>query len=175
MFRLQEVLEAQTPADATARYWVWRASGSNSAEARSLFRSKLLQGAPDVTGADAGRDTIIDSVLELQDTVPPLAGMLATYHALLSALKADLQEDDPSSWGVTLQTDYDPIGRLREALKGIDSPDLPAKTITHTYPEFAYAGEQGRLTVIHGDLDIARSHIVDRHSRVEPVAVVQLS
>ena len=77
--------------------------------------------------------------------------------------------------GVYYQTDYQPIDRLALVLKEIKATGLPSKTVSITYPDFAYVKEQGcPFTVINGDFSVVQAHIVRRHE-ITPQQIVSLA
>ncbi len=174
----ERIATSSNPAEATARYWMWRAGNAGSPEEQELLRAKVLQtdaGVRDpVIYKDIAGDFFADRVVNNHGGSSHTAGRLLVYRALLSGLTTGLGAEGAERFGVHYQTDYAPVGRMAEVLDGIDSTGLPPRTHSYTYPGFAYVTEQGEpITVIHGDFSVARAYIVEglgvAPSRVLPI------
>ena len=179
MFTLEGVISAPNSAEATARYWAWRASQAGSTDADLLLRSKVLHADPRMVDGMLADNSVqrdlVERVVLAHGRPSTEAGRLAIYHALYGDLQRGLMETPPRRDGVLYQTDYVPVGRLAVALAGVDPTGLPARTTTSTHQEFVYSAEQGRpFTVIHGDFLVAQTHLVEVH-HIEPSEIVPLT
>lgn len=171
MSAINRITGAENSAEATARYWLWRAGNAGSDEEQDLLRAKVNQTEAGVRGqvttGDVVRDAVADRIVETHGGPAHVAARLAVFRALHADIEEGLDAEGADAFGVHYQTDYMPVGRLAGVLGDQDARGLPAKTQTYAYPDFAYATEQGEpITVFYGDFDQARSHILDRHSGV---------
>ena len=173
MTSLEMVLEAPNSAEATAQYWVWRASRAGGPEERAILRAKMFQrssGARGVVNSGNAEQELLANRMERQYGGPSAeAGRAAIYLALREDLAQGLQEEPQRRDGVQYLTDYPPIGRMATVLSGISTAGLPIKTISSTHREFAFVEEQGEpLTVIHGDIAVVQQHLVEAHGSIPP-------
>lgn len=168
MFTVEGVAGARNPAEATARYWLARASVGAPDDLRA-FEAGLHDSEADARFPTAG---ILNMLNKLEHNQHPLAAQAAArllvYRTLYIDGYAELGEERAQHWGVSHRTDYQPLGQIAEILEGCDPAavaSLPSKTETvawpqaETRPAFAYAVIEGQpITVIHGDLAVAQAH-----------------
>lgn len=185
MFTLEGVKTAGNSSDATTRYWLMRAGAGLSTE-QLAFEAGLWDGTPRTKLAppSLAYAVLLDRARQHSGVGEREAHLAAARLSVAQVIYVDCTLDilrDPDEVpldGVNYRTDYRPVGRLADATEGQEQRvigSLPIRTSTTTFPEFAYAKEEGQpFTVIYGDLDVVQAHLVETRG-VSPGEVVALS
>jgi hypothetical protein len=166
MFTREQVVEADNSVEATARFWLWRASIAGTAAGQESLASKVIQAEPGVRGpietGNIEKNYLVFKMTQLYGDTMPTADSADVHEALLADLHIGLEEEGV----VEYRTDYTPIGRLALALDGHSKTGFPIKTTTYTHPELAYVVEQGEpITIIHGGI-AAQQFVAERFGRL---------